>query len=188
MTLPIELKDHDLIKMVLCGSSKAGMGTDDFVEQTLTDALIAQGINNIVAYESELAAWETIRNFQTELPKHLMDRNEKEFYKILRYVRVLWLDGDERFKQFTVTDMGMILSDKWMHISRSGESVSGEQTLAECWDMMGYDCDDFLYTPDGIFQGAKSDMVLDNIKEALTRHVCVDGCGEIIFSDEWIYG
>lgn len=176
--------DTDLIRMILSASDAAAMGVDDFVAKTLRAALVSQGVDHIVNLEDEVSAWEIIRGFG-ECPSYITDRNQVEFYRLLRWFRARWLEDDVRFKEFTVYQVGQILSKTWCHESRSGDSLSGEQTLAECWDMMGYDAHEFLYGDQGVFQDTSATILIQHLNEALSPTGSIACIGALLSFTQW---
>ena len=122
-------------------------------------------------HDQNLAAWERIKNFPENV-SWMTDGNQIGFYKILWWVRSQWFLNDEQFKDFTVNDMDRLLGTPWMVESRSGESYSGNATLAQCWDMIGYNYTDFL--------AGGTPTIIQHINEALSGSVTTEGHGTII--------
>lgn len=87
-------------------------------------------------------AWKIINAFPTMRP----DREKCQpmqaidrYHAILNCLKGRWIIGDSRFLTFTAYDMGRILSDRWCNLYASGNTVGSEQTLSECWDIIGLD-------------------------------------------------
>jgi hypothetical protein len=171
-----ESTDTDVIRMILSVSNAARMDVGDFVTHTLRNALVSQGADRIVQLEDEVCAWEIIRNFG-KCPSHITGANEMELYELLKWVKSQWLKDDDQFQHFTTYDMGRLLGTRWCHESRSGESLSGEQTLAECWDMMGFDADEFR-------RGTTENLV-HHLNEALSPTGSIACVGELLSFIQW---
>jgi hypothetical protein len=171
-----EATDTDLIRMILSSSNAATMEVGDFVAHTLRRALVSQGADRIVQLEDEVCAWEIIRNFG-KCPSHITGANEIGFYELLEWVKSQWLKGDDQFKHFTTYDMGRLLSTTWCHESRSGDSLSGEQTLAECWGMMSFDVVEFR-------RGTTENLV-HHLNEALSPTGSIACVGELLSFTQW---